>query len=85
MIDDSVDTLQEAFKDWVGDREHGHVICLFGCDHWFDVCISIVQRVGFEEYIEGWRQHSDGHHCRCIWEDEPPVVMVEADCPICEK
>lgn len=77
----SADTLKDAVD--ANHKSNGHIISLFGCDHWFDVCLGILRRETFEKYVENWKASPDGHHCRCIWEKHPPIVVIDDDCPIC--
>lgn len=77
----TVDTFKKALE--TDGREHGHIYCLFECEHWVPACVGVAKRVGFDEYIKNWSIPDFGAHCRCVYEDEAPAFYICEECPLC--
>ena len=66
-------------------KKDGHIICLFtACKHWHDVCLGVLSREGLDIYLKHWREFKELHNCRCRWEKNISVKLVDDYCPICQ-
>ena len=74
----------ENISQAIGRRTKGHAVCLFICNHWWDVCIGILRTMGLEDYLKKWGEDPCGSRCRGCYEDNVPFVFVEEECPTCK-